>query len=47
MDGPVSRLQRIRAAIDEHQGRLIGFAARHAGIKHLRRTLVPATPPWP
>jgi RNA polymerase sigma factor (sigma-70 family) len=43
MDGPVSRLQRIRTAIDEHQSRLIGFAARITGDVESARDVVQDT----
>ena len=43
MDGPVSRLQRIRAAMDEHQSRLIGFAARITGDVESARDVVQDT----
>jgi len=43
MDGSVSRLQRIRAAMDEYQGRLIGLAARITGDVESARDVVQDT----
>jgi RNA polymerase sigma-70 factor (ECF subfamily) len=43
MDSPVSRLQRIRAAMDEYQSRLIGFATRITGDVESARDVVQDT----